>query len=94
MPIGAYRDVIKSGMRQAFIMAEAAVDAVGRPPSSDGDVKWIFPEEETQDMSARIFGTDFDVEFDDKVNRGLSPVNKYSVVRGKIVGNSAGEKQG
>lgn len=67
-------------MRQAFIMAEGGLEAIGSEPDGNSNAKWMFPEQETRDMAARIFGTGFDAQ----VQYGTSVYTrrKYTVIRG------------
>ena len=76
----AHKDLIKSGMRQAFIMAEGGLEAIGSEPDGNSNAKWMFPEQETRDLAARIFGTGFDAQ----VQYGTSVYTrrKYTVIRG------------
>jgi hypothetical protein len=73
-------------MKQAFGMAEAALEAIGNPPDNNANAKWRFPEPESRDMAARIFGTDFDVTVDYEYENPMrQTVNKYQVIRGTAV---------
>jgi hypothetical protein len=64
-------------------MAEAALDVIGSPPGNDANAKWVFSEQESRDLAARVFGTKtFDVEHETDV-RGKVTVNKLDVVRGE-----------
>ncbi|OAL03666.1 hypothetical protein IQ06DRAFT_110292 [Phaeosphaeriaceae sp. SRC1lsM3a] len=36
------REIVKSGIRQAFILAEAALDVVGSSPGNDANANWVF----------------------------------------------------
>jgi hypothetical protein len=78
-------------MKQAFVMAQAATEAIGSP-LIDGRAGWTFPGPETRDMSARIFGT-FEYQSsvtskkevigqDGKVTDQDDEVNKFLVIRG------------
>jgi hypothetical protein len=79
----AHKELLKSGMRQAFGMADAALEAIGTLPDNNANAKWKFPDSESRDMAARIFGLDFDVEAPYQYNNPeLTPVNKYEVIRG------------
>lgn len=70
-------------MKQAFLMAESALVAIGTPPAQPGGaVEWVFPEKETRDMAARIFGTAFEVSLERKDSFQITTTNKFSVVRG------------
>jgi hypothetical protein len=81
----ARRDLFKTGMRQAFLMGEAALAAIDNPPDPPGgSAKWVFPEQETRDMAARIFGTSFDVSFKRQDTNQSPTTNKFSVVRGTL----------
>ena len=78
-----HKDLIKSGMKQAFGMAEAALEAIGSPPNNNANAKWRFPEAESRDMAARIFGVEFDVTADfEYMNPETQTVNKYDIIRG------------
>jgi hypothetical protein len=71
----AHKELLKSGMRQAFGMADAALEAIGTLPDNNANAKWKFPDSE--------FGLDFDVEAPYQYNNPeLTPVNKYEVIRG------------
>lgn len=71
-------------MRQAFILADAALDAIGTPPPTGSPTgrRWGFPEQETRDMSARIFGTNFDVGFESEIDESRTTINKFNIVKG------------
>lgn len=43
-------------------MAEGGLEAIGSEPDGNSNAKWMFPEQETRDMAARIFGTGFDAQ--------------------------------
>jgi hypothetical protein len=87
----AHREFLTSSMKQAFVMAQAATEAIGSP-LIDGRAGWTFPGPETRDMSARIFGT-FETQSsvtskkevigqDGKVTDQDDEVNKFLVIRG------------
>jgi hypothetical protein len=79
----AYKELLKTGMRQAFEMADAALEAIGTLPDNNANANWKFPDSESRDMAARIFGLDFDVEASYQINDPeLTKVNKYEVIRG------------
>ena len=79
----AKRDLFKKGMKQAFLMAESALAAIGTPPAQPGGaVEWVFPEKETKDMAARVFGTAFEVSFERRDTFQVTTTKKFSVVRG------------
>lgn len=64
-------------------MAEAALEAIGTPPPLPGGAaQWVFPEKETRDMAARIFGTGFEAKFRREDTFQVETMNKFSVVRG------------
>lgn len=81
----AKRDLFSTGMRQAFLMAESGLEAIGTPPDQPGgDVEWVFPEKETRDMAARVFGTALEVSIERKDTYQFTTTKKFSVVRGKL----------
>jgi hypothetical protein len=79
-----HKPLVKSGMKQAFGMAEAALEAIGTLPDNNANAQWKFPDSESRHMAARIFGLDFDVEAPYEYNhpQELTKVNKYEVIRG------------
>jgi len=50
----AYQTLLDKGFTSAFFMIERALEAVGEP-GTQGTL-WTFPDAETKDMAARIFG--------------------------------------
>jgi hypothetical protein len=49
-----YKNLLDEGFTSAFVMIERALDAVGEPGTEEKE--WTFPDAETRDMAARIFG--------------------------------------
>jgi hypothetical protein len=78
-----HKPLVKSGMKQAFGMAEAALTAIGNSPDNNPNAHWKFPDSESRDMAARIFGPDFAVEAEyEYATPEKQAVNKYEVIRG------------
>jgi hypothetical protein len=67
-----YNDILNDAFKSAFTMVDKGIQAVGGPANGPS-AQWSFPDAESRDLAARVFGT--------TENRERSVTRRYNIVK-------------